>query len=86
MLVFDHVGTVSAPILGFEVAALGATAPAAETGESLTVTATVDAAMTKRPTKALRNLLNMWGSRLLDLTHSVVNQMSKVAHFSRPKT
>ena len=59
MLVFDHVGTVSAPILGFEVAALGATAPAAETGESLTVTATVDAAMIERATSARRTLMNM---------------------------
>jgi hypothetical protein len=65
--VFDQVGTVCTPILGFDVAALGAMVPVAETGESLTVTATVDAAITKRPTKALRNLLNMCFSRLFDL-------------------
>ena len=65
-LVLLHVGTVCAPILGFEATALGATLPVAETGELLTVTATVDAAITKRPTKALRNLLNMCVSRLFD--------------------
>jgi hypothetical protein len=63
-LVFVQAGTVSAPILGFEMAALGATPTAADTGESLTVTATVDAAITKRPTKALRNLLIMCATRL----------------------
>jgi hypothetical protein len=67
MFVLLQVGTDCAPILGLEVTALGATAPAAETGELLTVTATVDAAITKRPTKALRNLLNMCVSRLFDL-------------------
>ena len=66
-LVFVQVGTVCTPILGFEAAALGATVPVAETGELLTVTATVDAAITKRPTRALRNLLNMCVSRLFDL-------------------
>ncbi len=63
MFVFVHVGTVCAPIPGFEVTALGATVPVAETGELPTVTATVDAAITKRPTRALRNLMIMCATR-----------------------
>ena len=63
-LVFVHIGTDCAPILGLEVTALGATLPVAETGELLTVTATVDAAITKRPTKALRNGVLMCATRL----------------------
>ena len=64
MFVLLHVGTFCAPILGFEATALGATLPVAETGELLTVTAAVDAAITKRPTKALRSLLIMCATRL----------------------